>query len=181
MATYRKILKDKDGNNIIPALAGDETGWVNTADIADGAVDATKIDWSGTNGVIKTVSDQSGNRTAIYFGDGTMIVKRKVTGTSAIDTAVGSLYYTEIPASNDYWALAPASNPDFVAQPVVSYSVYSSGQYMWIGNNQYGVVNTSGTGNRWAIPNRSLRLFRATTHASANWEVHIIAIGRWKS
>lgn len=66
MTTYRKKLLDKDGNTIIPALAGDETGWVNTADladgsvisdkladsavttakIADGAVTAQKIDWS---------------------------------------------------------------------------------------------------------------------------------------
>lgn len=44
MATYRKILKDKDGNNIIPALVGDGTEWVNTADIADGAVTPSKLE-----------------------------------------------------------------------------------------------------------------------------------------
>lgn len=46
MATYRKPLKDIDGNFIIPAMTGDQTEWVQTGDIADGAVTAGKIDFS---------------------------------------------------------------------------------------------------------------------------------------
>lgn len=46
MATYRKRLKDKDGNTIIPAMAGDQTEWIQTGDIADEAVTSDKIDWT---------------------------------------------------------------------------------------------------------------------------------------
>lgn len=46
MATYRKPLKDINGDYIIPAMTGDQTEWVQTGDIADGAVTADKIDFS---------------------------------------------------------------------------------------------------------------------------------------
>ena len=46
MATYRKPLKDIDGNFIIPAMTGDQTGWIQTGDIADNAVTAPKINWT---------------------------------------------------------------------------------------------------------------------------------------
>lgn len=46
MATYRKPLKDIDGNTIIPAMTGDQTEWVQTGDLADSAVTADKIDFS---------------------------------------------------------------------------------------------------------------------------------------
>lgn len=54
MATYRKKLLDKDGNTIIPALAGDETGWVNTADLADSSVTAAKFASGAVNSATKT-------------------------------------------------------------------------------------------------------------------------------
>ena len=60
MATYRKKLLDKDGNTIIPALAGDETGWVNTGDIADEAVTTAKID-DGSVTVAKLAQNAASN------------------------------------------------------------------------------------------------------------------------
>lgn len=46
MATYRKPLKDIDGNFIIPAMTGDQTEWIQTGDIADGAVTSEKLDYT---------------------------------------------------------------------------------------------------------------------------------------
>jgi len=43
MATYRKPLYDNEGNIIIPAMTSDQTGWVETDDIADGAIDSSKL------------------------------------------------------------------------------------------------------------------------------------------
>jgi hypothetical protein len=54
MATYRKKLLDKDGNTIIPAMAGDETGWVNTADLADGSVTEGKMATSAIKNIYTT-------------------------------------------------------------------------------------------------------------------------------
>lgn len=77
MATYRKKLLDKDGNTIIPAMAGDETGWVNTADladgavstpkIADGAVTSGKIDWTAITATLDALSFI--RRRFVYDGD----------------------------------------------------------------------------------------------------------------
>ncbi|MCR5353466.1 MAG: hypothetical protein K6D98_04095, partial [Clostridiales bacterium] len=49
MATYRKPLKDIDGNFIIPAMTGDQTEWVQTGDIADNAVTHDKLALSAMN------------------------------------------------------------------------------------------------------------------------------------
>ena len=50
MATYRKPLKDIDGNFIIPAMTGDQTGWVQNGDLADGAATGAAIEhWEGNN------------------------------------------------------------------------------------------------------------------------------------
>lgn len=43
MATYRKRLRNRNGDFIIPALNGDETGWIQTGDVADGAITGAKI------------------------------------------------------------------------------------------------------------------------------------------
>lgn len=49
MATYRKPLKDIDGNFIIPAMTGDETGWIQTGDLADNSVTKAKLNMSTMN------------------------------------------------------------------------------------------------------------------------------------
>lgn len=46
MATYRRQLKDENGNNIVPVMSGDQTEWIQTGDIADEAVTADKIDFT---------------------------------------------------------------------------------------------------------------------------------------
>lgn len=46
MTTRRKPLIDENGDYIIPAMTGDQTKWVKTGDIDDGAVTADKIDFT---------------------------------------------------------------------------------------------------------------------------------------
>ena len=143
-------------------------------------VNSDNISMSGSKAIVRTSNDQSGTRTAIYFADGTMIVHRVVSDTIAIDAAIGSLYYRFVPASS-YWALAPSGDTDFYSKPTVTYSIFSTGQYCWLGNNQGGIVKNSSTGNRWAIPNQGLAIYRATSHNGLTYEIHIHAVGRWKA
>lgn len=209
MATYKRQLRDKDGNTIYPdvglelddVIYGSDPGevsapvaWIETTDIKDGqittdkiassAITGAKIDWTSNGGVIKTITDQNGARTGVYFADGTMICYRVVSGDTPITTAVGSLYYADVP-STSYWALAPAPATgavDFISSPVINVSVLaSSTQYMWAGTGAAGPINTSGTGNRWSLPTNAVRLFRATSHNDAFYAINIIAIGRWKA
>lgn len=172
----RAIATKVNGANIV-------AGSIGTTQLADSSVTSSKVDWTASGGVIKTITDQSGLRTGVYYGDGTMIAYRKVTGTSAVTTATGSLYTADIPETS-YWALAPAPGTgaaDFIAAPTVTYSIFGTAtQYMWVGSAQGAVVNNSGTGNRWSIPTSAIRLYRASSHNAANWEIDIIAIGRWK-
>lgn len=80
MATYRKKLLDKDGNTIIPAMAGDETGWVNTADLADGSVTSAKFAQYAVNSAINTADNLSPNTDTptawkTLLGDGYFITR----------------------------------------------------------------------------------------------------------
>lgn len=135
---------------------------------------------AGADAVVNSVSDLSGARSAVYFNDGTLIGYRTVTGVTAISTAVGSLYYADIPV-NDYWAFIPVSADDFISAPTVSVSVLGNGsQYMWAGTGATSPVKNTSTNNRWALSANAVRLFRATSHASANYSINIIAIGKWK-
>ena len=59
MATYRKPLKDIDGNFIIPAMTGDQTEWVQTGDIADGAITPAKLGSGISGGFSRYVSSTS--------------------------------------------------------------------------------------------------------------------------
>lgn len=79
MATYRKPLKDIDGNFIIPAMTGDQTEWVQTGDIADNAVTRDKIDLTSLNPFVITndtatdtyfVTERTDTGTTAYFGIG---------------------------------------------------------------------------------------------------------------
>lgn len=77
MATYRRQLKDENGNNIVPVMSGDQTEWIQTGDIADEAVTADKIDFttswplgerifSLSDGGNSSYSDGSGTSTGWY-------------------------------------------------------------------------------------------------------------------
>lgn len=158
---------------------------VETAMIADGAVTGAKLDFLSAAGtaVIKTVSDMSGARKAIYYADGTLIAVRRVTGSVAVTTAVGSLYHAAVPTGGDYWALVPVGNDDFIETPIVQITPYGTAtQYFWIGayTNSEPVRSPYTTGNRWALPADSVDILRATTHNNVNYAFHITAIGRWK-
>lgn len=52
MTTYRKRLKDKNGDTIIPALSGDETKWIKNSDIGDEVVKSDNIDWATINKLV---------------------------------------------------------------------------------------------------------------------------------
>ena len=192
-------LKESDGSEIYPVTdislvnngihavdieATTPAPAVETAMIADGAVTGAKLDFLSAAGtaVIKTVSDLSGARKAIYYADGTLIAVRRVTGSVAVTTAVGSLYHAAVPIG-DYWALVPVGNDDFIETPIVQITPYGTAtQYFWIGayENSEPVRNPSTTGNRWALPKASVDILRATTHNNVNYAFHITAIGRWK-
>ena len=67
MATYRKRLRNRNGDFIIPALNGDETGWIQTNDVADGAITTGKIaDGAVTNAKISWSSTEF--ESSIDFG-----------------------------------------------------------------------------------------------------------------
>ena len=85
MATYRKKLLDKDGNTIIPALAGDETGWVNTADLADGSVTSAKL----ADSAATTAKIADGAVTTAKIADGAVTVDKLAayTANKALRTA----------------------------------------------------------------------------------------------
>ena len=51
---------------------------------------------------------------------------------------------------------------------------------MWAGTGATSPVKNTSTNNRWALSANAVRLFRATSHASANYSINIIAIGKWK-
>ena len=129
---------------------------------------------AGADAIVRTTSD--GTRTGVYFNDGTLICYREYTGSIAVTTSVGSLYYGLVDAN---LSLAPTTDTDFISQPSVSITAYpTSTQYFWSGANQNGTPVQSN--NRWVIPANSIRLFRATSLATVNFGMSIIAIGKWK-
>ena len=129
---------------------------------------------AGADAIVRTTSD--GTRTGVYFSDGTLICYREYTGTVGITTSVGSLYYATVDVN---LSLAPTTDTDFVSQPSVSVTTYPTAtQYFWQGANQNGAPALSN--NRWVIPSGSIRLFRATSLATVNYGISIIAIGKWK-
>ena len=140
------------------------------------------IEYLATQSNVRTVSDQSGTRKAIYFGDGTLITTRYVQGQTACSTQRGNVYSGNIPEGTDYWVLVPAGETDFIAKPVVSVTAVARGQYYWLGGNENGdVVSNSSTGNRWAIPSGAYSIFRGASHNSVGWLVNVIGVGRWKN
>lgn len=105
MATYRKPLKDIDGNTIIPAMTGDQTGWVQTGDLANGAVTANKIASSlyndivlapGTYHVEFTLGARTGNSSHQNFVYYTTGISRVIQPGSSISFVPVEAYGIEI-------------------------------------------------------------------------------------
>ena len=87
MATYRKRLRNRNGDFIIPALNGDETGWIQTNDVADGAITNAKIDWSSMeHWSIVLPEDKTVSNTSAYQ------YKDVPDGSITINAVVGGVY-----------------------------------------------------------------------------------------
>lgn len=174
MATRYVTLKDSNGDTIYPQAIA--------TNLAAGSITGDLLDYTSAAGsaVIKTITDNNG-RTGIYFADGTLITHRIVTGVVAVTTALGSLYYADVPV-NDYYALVPTGADDFISKPTVSVTATgSSTQYLWLAFSENSEPqNTSSTGNKWGFKAGSFRIMRATTNNNCNYAINIIAIGRWK-
>jgi len=75
MATYKKMLKNRRGDNIIPAFGGQidtgdiADGAITTGKIADGAVTNAKIDWTTVPGLAQVVTSlpATGSENVIYL------------------------------------------------------------------------------------------------------------------
>lgn len=106
MATYRKPLKDINGNFIIPAMTGDQTEWIQTGDIADGAVTKDKIDLASLNPFVIT----NDTATDTYF-----VAERTDTGTS-VSFGVG----------------AGGINHGIWSMPLNKWMIYSDGTYVYV-------------------------------------------------
>lgn len=176
MATRYVTLKDSNGDTIYPQAIA--------TNLAAGSITGDLLDYTSAVGtaVIKTVSDMSGTRNAVYYADGTLITHRVVTGVVAVTTALGSLYYGDVPV-NDYYALVPTGANDFISKPTVSVTATgSSTQYLWLAFSENSEPqNTSNTGNKWGFKAGSFRIMRATSNNNCNYAINIIAIGRWKA
>lgn len=108
MATYRKPLKDINGNFIIPAMTGDQTEWIQTGDIADGAVTSDKIDFT-TQTYLPTVASgfsNSPNHQLIIYKWGKICF---ITGQVVPNSTPISVSY-KIFATIDNTAFRPAEN-----------------------------------------------------------------------
>ena len=176
MAIKYVTLKNSDGDTIYPQAIA--------TNLAPGSITGDLLNYTSTVGsaVIKTVSDMSGTRNAIYFADGTLISHRVVTDVVAVTTALGSLYYADVPVGT-YYALVPSGADDFISKPTVSVTATgSSTQYLWLAFSENSEPqNTSNTGNKWGFKAGSFRIMRATTNNNCNFALNIIAIGRWKA
>lgn len=172
-------------NQSTNVTANIETIWADTIAPATSVAPITgdMLDFTSAAGsaVIKTVSDMSGTRNAIYYADGTLITHRVVTGVIAVTTALGSLYYGDVPV-NDYYALVPSGADDFISKPTVSVTATgSSTQYLWLAFSENSEPQkTSNTGNKWGFKAGAFRIMRATTNNNCNYALNIIAVGRWK-
>lgn len=109
---------------------------------------------------IETVTNSNG--TALKFADGTMICTKVVTYTGSCNSVWGNLYDTPNIALGDYAV-------SFISTPVVNVSVVGSSAGLVEG--VYSVSKTS-FGGMWVC--------RATAFDSVTYNIHCMAIGRWK-
>ena len=202
MATYKRRLRDKDGNTIYPdvgleldeVIYGDDPGqaetpspWIETGDIkdnqitsakiADGAITGPKMDFSSVAGtaVIKTITDVMG-RIGFYFADGTLITTRKAQYVGAINTAWGSLYEGH---TNDYYRFAPTGGTDFISEPNVQATLFNDANSgsCWLGAWEKSPQIVNGW---WSVPTGALCFVRASSAPNVTLNLYIQAIGRWK-
>lgn len=195
MATYKRQLKDKDGNTIYPdvglelddVIYGSDPGqvetpspWVETGDIKDAQITGEKLDFTSSAGtaVVKTITDDIG-RTGLYFADGTLITYRKIEEHISINNSWGSFYEGH---NQDYYAFIPNGGTDFISSPCVQITAlnrYNSGSF-WLGGWEYSVQKTSDTNNKWAIPAGALCFLRPSVADNVYVDIFVQAIGKWK-
>lgn len=155
MATYRKPLKDVDGNFIIPAMTGDQTGWIQTGDIADNAVTAPKINWT------------TAGATQISTGEDLQDIKFLTPGKYvARTTAVSStLSNCPTPTAFDMWVVNTlASRTDLSDMTVWHY--LNRIIMNWAGGTFLQAVFNNGT-NTWTY-GRWMRLSSDQTYLTGN-------------
>ena len=155
---------------------------IATDQIQDAAITANKIDWtSSSGGILKTVSDNNGARSTMYFGDGTMITTRRWRASGkAMSSQWGGLYYWDL---DEDLGLHVSGYTDFISQPTIQLTPATDNtQGMWLSAWEHSGASwiTSGNGY-WGLKAGSYRFLRPTTSASANVGFDIIAIGRWKA
>lgn len=108
-------------------------------------------------------SGSNANGSYIKFGDGTMIVNKKVTTTKTINQTWGNLYIDNVGSLGDY----PV---EFIDAPNVSIFVYGS---------QSAIAMNGGTGTRLRPP--LVDLVRGEiSNTAVNYTIDVTAIGKWK-
>lgn len=166
------------GNPLINGIVGTnqiQNNAITTAKINNGAVTSDKIDWTTSLKTV-TASTSTAVRTAMYFGDGTLITHSKYNGTWSCNTAWGSLYRG---TNNDSYSLAPFGELDFISTPTMSITVLATSTASFIPGSWENATATI-VNSRYAIPLGSISIVRPTTSDSVPVQVQVIAIGRWK-
>lgn len=111
--------------------------------------------------IIEKGSNANGNY--IKYSDGTLITHQRVSVTTTIDTAWGTLYQSP-------QITLPRFPVSFIDKPTVTYSIDGPGK-AWLFNNG---SSTS------AVQPGSVCIARPTVFSSNTFAVSVIAIGRWK-
>jgi len=108
-------------------------------------------------------SGSNANGTYIKYGDGTMIVNKKITTTKTINGTWGNLYIANVGNIGDY----PV---EFIEPPQVAIFAYGS---------QSAIAMNGGTGTRLRPP--PVDLVRGEIlNTAVNYTIDVTAIGKWK-
>lgn len=140
MATYKKMLKNRRGDNIIPAFGGQ----IDSDDIADGAITSAKI----ADGAISTGDIANGAVTADKMGTNAFL-KRNTAAGDANNIKETGLYYLASVTAN-----APDANSQ-IYQAIVIIAGGAGAEYghqifinLW-NNNTYIRRVENGTWGAW--------------------------------
>ena len=150
MATYKKQLKDQNGDNIVPALGS-------------ATVTGTNIDWST---VVETVG--SGNNICYKFPDGLMIACVRVDTSYTLDRWSG---WYESQAINP-----PNFAQAFIATPFCTASIASTNAQCVIGSGS----GHSGSSSPVSATRGQTVIVCRPNDAGGNISIVWQAIGRWK-